>query len=85
MSITLRGYQELAIQAAADTFAAGTMQRALIVLSTGLGKTITGLALAKKIGGPTLWLAHTEELVTQPYKAAQLCGPTFRAASSKPS
>jgi superfamily II DNA or RNA helicase len=75
MSITLRGYQELAIQAAADTFAAGTMQRALIVLSTGLGKTITGLALAKKIGGPTLWLAHTEELVTQPYKAAQLVWP----------
>lgn len=88
MSITLRPYQELAVEAAAAAFsealsisrgmgatATGGMQRALVVLSTGLGKTITALALAKRLGGPTLWLAHTDELVTQPYKAAQLVWP----------
>ncbi len=54
---------------------AATMQRQLIVLSTGLGKTITGLALAKRLGGRALWLAHTEELVLQPERACGLVWP----------
>ena len=71
MSIELRSYQNLAIDAAI----ASPMQRQLIVLSTGLGKTITGLALAKRRAGRTLWLAHTEELVAQPERACAFVWP----------
>ncbi len=69
--IELRPYQTMAIEASI----AAPMQRQLIVLSTGLGKTITGLALAKRLGGRALWLAHTEELVTQPERACGLVWP----------
>lgn len=80
MSIELRPYQEMAIESAVRTFFphepdVRAMQRALIVLSTGLGKTITGLALAKRLGGRALWLAHTEELVAQPERACGLVWP----------
>lgn len=44
-------------------------------MCTGLGKTITGLALARKMGKRTLWLAHREELITQPAKALKLVWP----------
>lgn len=71
MSVELRPYQNMAIEAAL----AAPMQRQLIVLSTGLGKTITGLALAKKRGGRALWLAHTEELIAQPERACNLVWP----------
>lgn len=71
MSVELRPYQVMAIESSL----ASPMQRQLIVLSTGLGKTITGLGLAKKRGGRTLWLAHTEELVTQPERACGLVWP----------
>lgn len=71
MSIELRPYQTMAIDAAI----AAPMQRKLIVLSTGLGKTITGLALAKRLGGRALWLAHTEELITQPERACAMVWP----------
>lgn len=71
MSIELRPYQTMAIEAAI----AAPMRRQLIVLSTGLGKTITGLALAKRLGGRALWLAHTEELVAQPERACGLVWP----------
>lgn len=71
MTIELRPYQSMAI----DASRASPLQRQLIVLSTGLGKTITGLALAKQRGGRLLWLAHTDELVRQPAKAAALVWP----------
>lgn len=60
---------------AIDASIASPWQRQLIVFSTGLGKTITGIARAKRTGGRLLWLAHTEELVLQPAKAAQLVWP----------
>lgn len=47
----------------------------MIVLSTGMGKTITGLALAREMGVRCLWLAHREELITQPAKSLQLVWP----------
>lgn len=71
MSVELRPYQNMAIEAAL----AAPMQRQLLVLSTGLGKTITGLALAKRRAGRTLWLAHTEELIAQPERACALVWP----------
>lgn len=71
MSIELRDYQRAAIQASLSS----PLQRQLIVMSTGLGKTFTGLALAKTSGARTLWLAHTEELITQPAQSAKLLWP----------
>jgi superfamily II DNA or RNA helicase len=71
MTVQLRGYQTDAINA----FIQSPWQRSLVVLSTGMGKTITGLALAKQMGGRCLWLAHREELITQPGKALQLVWP----------
>jgi hypothetical protein len=40
-----------------------------------MGKTITGLALARAMGGRCLWLAHREELITQPIKSLRLLWP----------
>lgn len=60
---------------AIDASIASQMQRQLIVLSTGMGKTITGLALAHRMNARTLWLAHREELITQPAKALKLVWP----------
>jgi superfamily II DNA or RNA helicase len=71
MPIALRPYQELAIAASI----ASPMQRQLIVLSTGMGKTITGLALARAMKTRTLWLAHREELISQPAQALKLVWP----------
>lgn len=79
MSVTLRPYQSLAIEA----FQQSDLQRKLIVLPTGAGKTITGLSLAKRIGGRCLWLAHREELITQPAKAAQFVWPEARTGVVK--
>jgi superfamily II DNA or RNA helicase len=58
-----------------DASVASSLQRQLIVMATGLGKTITAEKIAKRRGGPLLWLAHTEELVTQAAKSAQLVWP----------
>lgn len=69
--LSLRPYQEDAITASLTS----AYQRQLIVLSTGMGKTITGLALARKMDTRTLWLAHREELITQPAKSLKLVWP----------
>lgn len=42
------------------------------------GKTVFGLALAKHMGARTLWLAHREELITQPIKALKTVWPEVR-------
>lgn len=39
------------------------------------GKTITGLDYARKKGGRLLWLAHRDELITQPIRAMQAVWP----------
>jgi superfamily II DNA or RNA helicase len=41
-------------------------QRQVIVLPTGTGKTVLGLAIAKAVNKRTLWVAHRDELITQP-------------------
>lgn len=60
---------------AIDSFIDSQLQRKLIVFCTGLGKTITGLALAKRMNVKTLWLAHTQELVDQPARTAAMVWP----------
>src|SRR6188474_247169 len=85
MSLSLRPFQSLAIDAALASFREARapsdnkeimpMRRQMIVIPTGCGKTITGLALARRLNARTLWLAHTEELVEQPERAAREVWP----------
>lgn len=67
----LRAYQQDAI----DSFNNDPKQRKMIVLPTGCGKTLTALSLAKSRNAKTLWLAHREELITQPLKTLKLIWP----------
>jgi len=47
-------------------FMESKLQRPIITLPTGCGKTIAGLAIAGQLSCRTLWIAHREELITQP-------------------
>lgn len=80
--LTLRGYQTDAIEAFCASVEQGT-RRSMVILPTGCGKTITGLSLAKEIGARTLWIAHREELITQPLKAIKLVWPDVNAGVVK--
>jgi ATP-dependent helicase IRC3 len=79
MQLSDRPFQELAT----DAFATSPLQRSLIVLPTGCGKTITGQKIAKRLGGRVLWLAHRDELITQPAKALPLVWPDVTAGIVK--
>lgn len=57
---TLRDYQVAAVNAAADG-----PDQGLLVLPCGAGKTVVGLALARRAGRSTLVLVHTEDLLRQ--------------------
>ena len=72
--ILLRPYQEAAMDAFSSRLAAG-VQRGVINLPTGCGKTVTGLAIAKRMGLRTLWLAHRDELIEQPHRAIRAVWP----------
>lgn len=65
--IKLRSYQ---IDAGKKFFAAldRGVKRSLINLPTGTGKTVLGAFIAKKADCRVLWIAHREELLTQPEK-----------------
>lgn len=80
--INLRPYQAEAVGAFRGAVAAG-IKRSMIVLPTGCGKTVTGLALAKAIGGRTLWIAHREELISQPIKALRALWPEMKPGVMK--
>lgn len=71
MQLSDRPFQELA----ADAFVSSPLQRSLIVLPTGCGKTITGQKIAKRMGGRVLWIAHRDELITQPFKSLKFVWP----------
>ena len=62
--ISLREYQEEAIEAVIRAREEG-INRQLICLPTGTGKTVTFAAIAKRLQTRTLVLAHREELIQQ--------------------
>ena len=73
---SLRPVQVAALQGIASHWrnADGKDRRALTILPTGVGKTITALEACRKAvekGKRVLWIAHREELVTQPYHAIE--------------
>lgn len=53
---------------AIDAYFKSDKRRIIISLPTGTGKTLTGLTIAGRIAGRVLWLAHREELISQPAK-----------------
>lgn len=61
----LRPYQEQAIANIHDNLKQG-VNKQLLVLATGLGKTKTAVTLVERLGFKrVLWITHTEELVEQ--------------------
>lgn len=64
VAITLREYQNECLNSVINEFGIG-INRQLIVLPTGSGKTILMAALSKHLNKRTLILAHREELIQQ--------------------
>lgn len=64
MSLPLRPYQTDALEAVAEAAGRG-IQRPLVVLPTGAGKTVCFSHLLKSRGGRGVVLAHRSELLTQ--------------------
>jgi len=82
MPITLRPYQEEAAKSARETWK--NDRSALVVLPTGCGKTIMALsvaAAAREKNFRVLWLAHRQELLTQPAKAFKAVWPDLASDS----
>lgn len=76
MTIAVRPYQ----RQAADAFKSRVVERheidrGLVVLPTGTGKTVLGLTIAMEMNAKTLWLAHREELIDQPSRACAAVWP----------
>ena len=69
--LELRPYQKECV----DRMNSQTNGRHLIVLATGLGKTVIGSFIRK--GQHVLWLSHRDELVEQPRKYFEYAGWTF--------
>ncbi len=62
--VSLREHQEDALQAIEDLRKQGNTI-ALLPHTTGTGKTVTAIADAKRLGGRTLFIVHTRDLVNQ--------------------
>ena len=77
MRLTPRPYQHEAV-AALLTAAARGVQRPLLVLPTGTGKTIIFALLVQRRGGRALILAHRDELIQQAVDKLRLVDPTLR-------
>lgn len=74
MTVALRPYQVEAAAAVQAQFRLTRDVGAMLVMATGCGKTVTGLnmaqaTLARPGGRRVLWLAHRNELVSQPVRA----------------
>jgi ATP-dependent helicase IRC3 len=74
MSIALRDYQLEAINAVTFSFREG-VNRQLISLPTGSGKTVVMAALAMQLNKKTILLAHREELIIQAVDKFKLVWP----------
>ncbi len=74
LDITLRDYQLEAVEQILENYKK-CVERQLIVLPTGSGKTIIMAELAKRMGKRTLLLAHREELISQAILKFKLVWP----------
>src|SRR2546428_10423484 len=75
LRLTPRPYQHEAVAALLAAAARG-VQRPLLVLPTGTGKTIIFALLVQRRGGRSLDLAHRDELIQQALDKLQLVQPT---------
>ena len=76
MRLTPRPYQHEAVAALLAAAARG-VQRPLLVLPTGTGKTIVFALLVQRCGGRALILAHRDELIQQAVDKLRLVDPTL--------
>lgn len=60
----LREYQQDCIESSNEVLKSGTSEQ-LLVLATGLGKTLTAVKLMQQYSGRKLWLTHREGLISQ--------------------
>src|SRR5438874_13680060 len=74
--LTPRPYQYEAVAALLAAAARG-VQRPLLVLPTGTGKTIIFALLVQRRGGRALILAHRDELIQQAVEKLSLVDPTM--------
>lgn len=74
MSLTLRPYQHDAVAAVEDALQRG-VQRSLIALPTGTGKTLVFSELIRRRGGTALILAHRDELLGQAEDKLRVVAP----------
>jgi superfamily II DNA or RNA helicase len=83
---SLRPYQEEALQAVVDNLCAGIRQQ-LLVLATGLGKTVIAAQLPtvlKAIApGKLLFVAHRNELLTQAIDKIKIWNPSLKVGLEK--
>lgn len=63
--INLYDYQQKAVEAALEG------RNGVIVMPCGAGKTQTALEIVSRIGGKTLWLTHTSDLLNQSLNRAK--------------
>lgn len=66
-NINLYGYQQNAVEAVLQA------KNGILVAPCGSGKTQMGLEAVARIGGKTLWLTHTTDLLTQSMNRAKQC------------
>ena len=82
----LRPYQEEALQAVIDNLCAG-VRRQLLVLATGLGKTVIAANLPERLKelqpGKLLFIAHRNELLTQAVDKISSWNPTLKVGLEK--
>src|SRR3989449_7871104 len=76
LRLTPRPYQHEAVAALLAAAARG-VQRPLLVLPTGTGKTIVFALLVQRRGGRALILAHRDELIQQAMDKLHLVDPTM--------
>lgn len=83
--ITLRDYQQRAVEAGLDYMESKSSSPALIVAATGSGKSLMISSIANKSKGNTLVLQPSIELLRQNYEKSVMLGgnPTIFSASAK--